>query len=294
MLIARIRQLALAPLRVALNAAGRAYVPGSELADALAIAEGLSASACATTLGYFHRPADTPERITEISHAIIDAVAGLQPPGYVSLKAPALNYDTGLIGSIARTATEHGMLAHFDSHENHTAAPTLACVRHAVSLGGAVGLTIPGRWRRSLDDAAEACELGVRVRVVKGEWSDPTAPRIDPRQGYLSVVDQLAGRASQVAVATHDPWLARESISRLRTAGTDCEIELLNGMPRREMLALARELGIPVRLYIPFGIAWRPYALSKAAENPRIVWWVIRDACQGLLTKTPKPSIPTS
>lgn len=287
MLKTRIRQLALAPLRVALNAAGRAYVPGSELADALAIAKDLSATGCAATLGYFHNPADTPERIAGVSNAIIDAVAGLQPPGYLSLKAPALDYDAGLIGDIVRAATARSILAHFDSHENYTATPTLACVRHAVSLGGAVGLTIPGRWRRSPDDADEACELGIRVRVVKGEWGDPAAPGIDPRQGYLSLVDRLAGRARQVAVATHDPWLARESLSRLQAAGTDCEIELLNGVPRREMLALARELGIPVRLYIPFGIAWRPYALNKAAKNPRIVWWVIRDACQGLLARTP-------
>lgn len=292
MLKARLRQLALAPLRAALNAAGRVYVPGGELADALAVAERLAASGRAATLGYFHSPADRPERIAGVSHAIINAVSGLRPPGYVSLKAPALRYDPGLIGGLARAAAEHGMLAHFDSHENHTAEPTLACVRHAVELGGAVGLTIPGRWRRSPDDADEACALGIRVRVVKGEWGDPAAPGLDPRQGYLAVVDRLAGRARQVAVATHDPQLARAALSRLRTAGTDCEIELLNGLPRREMLALADELGVPVRFYIPFGIAWRPYALSKAVQNPRIVWWIVRDTCQGMLAKTGGNSPP--
>lgn len=289
MLKTRLRRLALLPLHLALQAAGRVYVPGQQLGDALAIAQQLSASGIATTLGYFHGLYDSPERIADISRDIVEAVAELQPRGYLSIKAPAMNYDTALIGGLVEATTERGLLAHFDSHEHYTAEQTLACVRQAAALGCAVGLTIPGRWQRSPDDADEVCALGVRVRVVKGEWGDPTAPHLDPRQGCLDVVDRLAGKARQVAIATHDPWLARESLSRLRAAGTDCELELLNGLPRREMLALAREFKIAVRVYIPFGIAWRPYALSKAAQNPRIVWWVLRDACQGVLAKAFRP-----
>lgn len=286
MLKIHLRRLARLPLHLALQAAGRVYVPGQQLSDALSIAQKLSDGGVATTLGYFHGQHDRPERIAGISRDIIDAVAELQPHGYISIKAPALNYDMALIGGLLRATSERGLLAHFDSHEHYTAEPTLACVRQAAALGGAVGLSIPGRWQRSPDDADEVAALGVRVRIVKGEWGDPTAPHLDPRQGYLNVVDRLAGKASRVAIATHDPWLARESLSRLQAVGTDCELELLNGLPRREMLALAREFKVAVRVYIPFGIAWRPYALSKAAQNPRIVWWVLRDACQGMLTKT--------
>lgn len=289
MLKARLRRLLRLPLHIALQAAGRVYVPGNKLSDALSIAHKLSDSGIATTLGYFHAMPDSPEKIAGISRDIVDAVAELQPRGYISLKAPALNYDMALIGGLLQATTERGLLAHFDSHEHYTADQTLACVRQAASLGNAVGLTIPGRWQRSPDDAEAVSELGVRVRIVKGEWGDPSAPHLDPRQGYLNVVDRLAGKARQVAIATHDPWLARESLSRMLAAGTDCELELLNGLPRREMLALAEEFKVPVRIYIPFGIAWRPYAMSKAAQNPRIVWWVLRDACQGILTKAFRP-----
>lgn len=289
MLKTRLRQLLKFPLHIALQAAGRVYVPGKDLSDALSIAHQLSASGIATTLGYFHAMQDSPQKIAGISRDIVDAVAELQPRGYISIKAPALNYDMELIGGLVRATTERGLLAHFDSHEHYTAEPTLACVRQAASLGSAIGLTIPGRWQRSPDDADEVGELGVRVRVVKGEWGDPTAPHLDPRQGYLNVVDRLAGKARQVAIATHDPWLAGEALRRLQAAGTDCEIELLNGLPRRDMLDLAGEFKVPVRIYIPFGIAWRPYAISKAAQNPRIVWWVLRDACQGMLAKSFRP-----
>lgn len=284
MLKARIRQLALAPLRFALYAAGRVYVPGYELNDALNIAHAIAPEKIAVTLGYFHSASDTPERIARISQEIISAVSDFHPKGYLSIKAPALGYDSTLIASLVRASTEHDLVAHFDSHEYFTADSTLDRVREATAVGGKVGLTIPGRWLRSLDDADEACAQGIRVRVVKGEWADPTAPCIDLSQGFLNVIDRLAGNARQVAVATHDPWLARESILRLQAAGTDCELELLNGLPKREMLGLASELDVPVRLYIPFGVAWRPYALSKAAANPRIAWWVVKDAATGLVS----------
>jgi proline dehydrogenase len=102
------------------------------------------------------------------------------------------------------------------------------------------------------------------------------------RRGFLEVIDRLAGGAREVAVASHDSWLARDALLRLRAAGTPCELELLNGLPKRTMLALAAELAVPVRVYIPFGIAWRPYALSKLGDNPRMLWWLARDGMTGL------------
>ncbi|MBO0720816.1 MAG: proline dehydrogenase, partial [Blastocatellia bacterium] len=144
-----------------------------------------------------------------------------------------------------------------------------------------VGCTLPGRWRRSLGDAALAIDAQVRVRVVKGQWADPDHQEIDLREGYLAVIDRLAGKARQVAVATHDPPLAREALGRLLAAGTQCEMELLFGLPLKASLQLARELNVRVRLYIPYGHSWLPYAFSQIQKNPRIIWWVIRDSIWG-------------
>jgi proline dehydrogenase len=270
------------PFRWALNMAGRVYVPGDRLDDAMDIAVELAPKSLASTLGYFHSAGDSPQYVANMTLAIVDAVASLAPQGYVSIKAPACRYEPTLIATVAERARSKGILAHFDSHELHTCDATLKCVRQASELGARVGLTLPGRWRRSAADADYACDLGVRARVVKGEWADPGEPGRDPRRGFLEVVARLAGRARVVAVATHDPMLARESLSRLLDAGTRCELELLHGLPRRALLPIAREFSVPVRVYIPFGIAWRPYAVSKVAKNPRILWWVVRDGLQGL------------
>lgn len=272
------------PSRTLLTLAGRVYVPGKALEDAMDIARGHAREGHGSTIGYFHGWHESAPDLADINRNIISAVAALQPKGYVSVKAPAFRYASDVLAAIVTKAMDDDALVHFDSHDAVTAAPTLACVAHAQELGAKVGLTIPGRWRRSADDADTAQSLGVKVRVVKGEWPDPLVPDLDPRSGFLEVIDRLAGRAEAVAVATHDPWLAREALKRLQAKGTRGEMELLHGLPKRSLLALAAELQVPVRFYVPFGIAWRPYALRKALQRPRILWWILRDSLAGLMS----------
>jgi proline dehydrogenase len=80
-----------------------------------------------------------------------------------------------------------------------------------------------------------------------------------------------------VAVASHDVTLARTALERLIRSGTSCELEMLYGLPMKASIAQARELGVPVRVYVPYGQAFLPYAMSQLKQNPRIAWWLLRD-----------------
>jgi proline dehydrogenase len=157
----------------------------------------------------------------------------------------------------------------------------LGCVAGAACDNPQVGCVLPGRWQRSLRDADLVSRLQIRVRVVKGQWADPEHPDIDLREGFLAVVDRLAGRARHVAVATHDAQLAREALRRLTAVGTPCELELLFGLPMRAARQVARDLGVSTRVYVPYGHSWVPYALSWVRQNPRVLWWVVSDATFG-------------
>jgi proline dehydrogenase len=128
---------------------------------------------------------------------------------YLSIKAPALGFSPDLIAKLLERTSPAGVRVHFDSLSAESADRTLALIANAREHHDELGITIPGRWRRSLDDADTAVELGLEVRVVKGQWPAPQAPEQDPRAGFLAVVERLAGRARRVAVATHDDGLAR-------------------------------------------------------------------------------------
>jgi proline dehydrogenase len=206
---------------------------------------------------------------------------GKQEDCYLSIKAPALGFSRELTAGIVERAMNARVRVHFDSHSTQEADRTFELVADSVARWPRIGYSLPGRWRRSLDDADRLCEMGVIARVVKGQWEDPEHPDIDLREGFLQVIDRLAGRARQVAVASHDAPMARDAIRRLRKAGTDCELELLFGLPLRDSLIMAAEEQVAVRLYVPYGDAWFPYCLSQMKKNPRMLKWAIQNAIFG-------------
>lgn len=267
-------------LPLAKRAAG-CYVAGPGLADALRVCCWLSQQGFASTTCFWNRDCDRPRQTADVYLATLDLLARLNLDCYVSVKTAPLGFARELVAEVLERAREGGISIHFDSLGPEGADETFALIADALPHYPKLGCTLPGRWRRSRRDADRVIDLGLNVRVVKGQWGDPDEPGIDPRAGFLAIVDRLAGRARHVAVATHDPPLAREALSRLRAAGTPCELELLFGLPVGPVTRLARSAGVPVRFYVPYGYGSLPYHLSHARQNPRIFWWVVRDSLLG-------------
>jgi proline dehydrogenase len=138
-----------------------------------------------------------------------------------------------------------------------------------VPLGWRFSLTLPSRWKRSQADAQWASEMGVRVRLVKGEFrASSSSGETDPREGFLLLVDRLAGHVPEIAVATHDYPLAREAIARCMRSGTHIELELLFGIPASNMIKLSREMAIPLRFYVPYGDTLLVYGIRHFITYP--------------------------
>ena len=274
--------------------AARGYVAGPGLSDALETAGRLSRQGFTGTVCYWNGDDDSPRRIAD---ECVSALAGLAGEGLncsLSVKAPPLGFARHLFAEIVGAAREGGLAVHFDSLAPDACDDTFALIAEVLASYPRLGCTLPGRWRRSLRDADLAVDLRLSVRVVKGQWADPDAPDLDLRAGFLAVIDRLAGRASHVGVATHDAPLAREALRRLRGAGTPCELQLLLGLPAGPSLREAAAAEVPVRFYVPYGLAYLPYALSRALHNPRMVWWVVRDLLRGgssLLPDEGRPAV---
>jgi proline dehydrogenase len=197
------------------------------------------------------------------------------------VKAPPLGFAHDLFREIVGRARYLGLAIHFDALAPETCDDTFALIAEERAHYPRLGCTLPGRWRRSLRDADLAVDLRLNVRVVKGQWVDLEAPDLDLRAGFLAVIDRLVGRAAHVGVATHDAALAREAFRRLRDGNTPCELELLLGLPAGPALREAGAAGVPVRVYVPYGHAYLPYRLSQAPQDPRMVWWIVRDLLRG-------------
>ena len=247
-MIAPLRRLAWSTWRPIAERAARAYVAGPELAHALQVCRALARQGMATTICPWDAESDNPRQVADWYLAALDGLAGAGLDCYLSIKAPSLGFSRDLLGELLKAAQLRAIGIHFDSLALETAEQTWGLIKAAAAHQARAGCTLPARWRRSLRDADEAVDLGLRVRIVKGQWADAGGEAklsdLEIRERFLAIVRALAGRARCVVVATHDPALARPyrvcCPSRERPASR-CDSMSLTAMPGS--LTASRRLG---------------------------------------------------
>jgi proline dehydrogenase len=254
-----------------------AYVAGPSLDDAVAASRRLAADGIPSALGYSAPPEESPRAATDVHLGAFAALAADGTDGYVSVKLSALDFDAALLGELEAASKRFARRLHIDALAPETADRTWELIEGTTDPA-ALGLALPGRWRRSVEDARRALDLGLVVRVVKGQWADGN---VDPATGFLDVVDALAGSKNLVGVATHDVELLEESVRRLTAARTPCEVELLLGLPFATPARAARRLGVPVRLYVPYGETGAAYGIGELVRKPVTAWWLLQDLLLG-------------
>jgi proline dehydrogenase len=256
--------------------AARAYVAGPDREQALRVCERLQQRAGGTVC-LWNSGEQSPVEIARECRSTVDAIRLRSLDCRLSIKAPALGFSRLLVATIVAEGQRARVPIHFDAQRWELADRTFSLISEVAALGSQLGCTLPGRWRRSVSDSRLASELGLRVRVVKGQSPDGERSSVDARQGFLQVIDALAGKVPLVAVATHDLELSRAALLRLRAAGTRSELELLYGLPLTASFQQAKSLGVPVRLYVPYGEAAVPYHFSDLRRDPRILSWMAQD-----------------
>ena len=255
--------------------ATRSYVAGDDVSDASSLAQEARRNGYACTLCYWNDGKEEPDVVAAQYRAAVDAMHAADLDGALAIKTPALWDRAELAASLVRYARDRKVRVMFDSH-----APAQSDgVFRAIDIcgPGGVGLALPGRWKRSRTDAERAISLGLDVRIVKGQWPDDPDSGLTIEAGYLELASILAGRARHVGVATNQASLSESAIQLLQESGTPCEQEVIYPAAREKVIAVARRLNVPSRLYIPFGSAWLPYSLSRALTNPQVVVLLMRD-----------------
>jgi proline dehydrogenase len=257
-----------------------AYHAGPGLDDALAACRRLAADRIPFAVGYSAAPEERARTAADVHRRAFEALAAEDLDGYVSVKLSELAFDPALLGELDAAAARTQRRLHIDALAPETVDDTWGLLER-MPRAGALGMSFPGRWRRSADDAGRAAELGCAVRVIKGQWAHGAGGDVDPSEGFLRVIDRLCGHRGGVAVATHDVGLLTESVRRLTTSGTPCEVELLYGLPFRASAVAARRLGVVARLYVPYGTVGATYGISDLRRRPVTAWWLVQDLLLG-------------
>jgi proline dehydrogenase len=274
----------------------RRFMPGEEMADALAAAEAYrekGIGAVFTLLGENLASFDQAERVAEHYREVLGEIAprGLDAEISPKLTQLGLDIDTerawGLFDALAREAAAIGSWVWIDMEGSAYTEATITFYERAKAAHPNVGLCLQAYLHRTPADLARLMPLRPAVRLVKGAYDEPAS--IAWRRGdevdraYLALAVDLVravgdGRASRAILGTHDVGLV-EQVARFAAAeGIDrrrIEVQMLYGIRAGEQRRLVGE-GFDVRGLIAYGSFWYPWYMRRLAERPANLLFALR------------------
>ncbi|MGY6269646.1 proline dehydrogenase family protein [Achromobacter denitrificans] len=221
-----------------------------------------------------------------LAAAGLDAHVSVDPTAIGYMHSDALGRDNARrIGQAARRAAGRGWLV-LDMEDAGICDRTCALHRELLEAGIPAGLTLQARRRRTPEDLAWAIRRRTSLRLVKGAFPERAldhAGRARRDQAYLDAASIMLSRQARESgffpvFGTHDDRLAGAIMALARERGWPpdaFEFEMLYGVRPDWQLAL-RAMGYNVRVYLPFGGDWWPYAIRRVGENPRNAWLLAR------------------
>lgn len=225
----------------------------------------------------------------------------------LSVKLNAFDFDNKLISELYQYALGKGVRLHIDSLSPELAPQTFRLLEELVKRFGLeegsglhrdnrdngvldhqdyvreslLGVTIPSRWVRSQDDLQRAVELGIAIRIVKGQWSDPDRA-VDPLENSLKMLRSIQKKGNlqsqplPISMASHDVTYLRENLSQLKRTNFLAVLEQFFSLPLNGQ-TLAEEFRIPFSIYIAYGSPALPYNIRFSLTRPQLALWMASD-----------------
>src|SRR5262245_50075647 len=235
--------------------------------------------------------AKTVEQIAIEFEMLIDAVANLPAGRAVSIDLShiGLAIDSQLAlknaARLAKRAEGAGVEIMLNMEDSTRTKAILDIHRRLCERFDNVGITLQAYLYRTESDLAEALERPGRIRLVKGAYREPLSisrplgPEVDA--AYSQLLKAILDRNHPCYIATHDLTLLNQAdnwILEKRPQRTEFE---LNYGIRPDRAATMRDLGRPVRIYVPYGTEWFLYLCHRIAEHPPNLYQALIDLIDG-------------
>jgi len=253
--------------------ATRRFMPGEELDDALAAAEGLAADGLAATLTLLGENLASQSEADEVVEHYLDVLGRIRERGVnaeISVKPTQLGLDYGVDGTAARLArlveaTESPVWIDMESSAYVDA--TLDLFRGLRARRANVGLCLQAYLYRTEKDLESLLPLDPSIRIVKGAYREPAdvayPKKSDVDRAFVRITARLLraraqGGTGRPVIGTHDPRMIAEAGRLAHELGLErgkVEYAMLFGIASAEQRRLARN-GSQVRVLISYGPAW--------------------------------------
>jgi proline dehydrogenase len=271
------------------------FVAGMEIGDALRVAEALNHQGMLVTLDSLGESVSSEveaHRAAEIYHELLDWIDARKINANISVKLTQMGLElspelaAGIAESLARHAHAKGNFLRIDMEDSSLTQVTLDIVYrlHArPELRGAIGIVIQAYLYRSQADIEQLIAEGIRVRLCKGAYKEPTEvafpAKADVDKNYIQLSHMLLESPIYHGLATHDEAMIAAAKAYARQHGIEparFEFQMLYGV-RRDLQRMLVKEGYNVRVYVPFGREWYPYFMRRLAERPANVLFLARN-----------------
>jgi proline dehydrogenase len=273
------------------------FVAGTQVEDALRAARTVNQSGPSVSvdnLGENVTNADEARASAQLYHRLLDEISSQKLNANISLKLTHMGLDvdeqvardlvTGLVTKAAAMSPRN--FVRVDMEGSPYTQRTLDFVHelHRVPANqGCVGAVIQSYMRRSESDIANLLSEGIRIRLCKGAYKEPTEIAFQAKSevdaNYVKLMKILMKSRVYHGLATHDEKIisqAKAFATSERISRDAFEFQMLYGIRRDLQHSLVRD-GWRMRVYIPFGTEWYPYLMRRLAERPANVLFIAKN-----------------
>jgi len=262
------------------------FVAGLEIGDALRVAESLNEQGITVTLDSLGESVTSEAEARQaaaIYHQILYDLGERKLDANISVKLTqmGLAFSPELAEELTEGLVEHARatdsFVRIDMEESALTQITLDIVRrlHArPEFSDSVGTVIQASLRRSRGDIEQLLAKGIRIRLCKGAYLEPSSVAFQRKtevdENYIRLSCILLESQFFHGLATHDEAMIAAAKSYAAQHGIEpghFEFQMLYGIRRSLHRRLVQE-GYNVRVYVPFGRAWYPYFMRRLAERP--------------------------
>lgn len=288
---AAVATLPLLPRRLMRVLAAR-YIAGETLESALERITALHAQGFRTIVDILGEDVSDEARARAVLAAYRETASAVGRDvlgSYVSVKPThvGLRISEDLAAELYMELIEHcdplGVFVRVEMEDHTTTDATLRVFERIRGRSERVGIVLQSRLLRTPDDIEALDARALNVRMVKGIYLEPAEiahVEAEPiRDAFFECSRRLLERGAYVALATHDGALADRLLAHCRGNGIGkerYELQVLLGVQER-LWRSWKQVGEPVRVYVPYGPEWRAYSTRRLKKNPQILRHVMRD-----------------
>lgn len=267
-----------------LRAMSKRFVPGENVSDLVGAIEAANAHSLMATANYLGESvhAEAPAiRAADVYMKVLDEISSKGLKANISLKFTQLGQDISEtflkrnLGRVLEKADAAGVFIRFDMEGSDYTQRTLDAFERLWSDGWReVGVVLQAYMKRTVGDLARMNELGARVRLCKGAYSESDSVAIQDRDqvdaNFVALMKVLLAEGRYPGIATHDNRMIDATIDFAEQEGIareSFEFQMLHGVRRDLQRRLVGD-GYNVRTYVPFGEQWYPYLMRRLAARP--------------------------